>query len=434
MNNRRVVVTGMGVLSPIGADLNTFYDSLIWGRCGIKKIEDLVELQFGCQVGGRVELEKSPCYPYLETFLLSEASNVVKYAVVAGLEAWNNAQLPICETLDNEPDYDTGIITGSAIGTIDMYENKILPSIQNKTIRRLRSTTIEHSMLSAASANLANILGLANYIGFNSSACSTGAESIILGFEHIRQGLATRMLVGGVDIYTAAGWAGFDAMRVTTRMYNNQPLQASRPMSASASGFVPAEGCGMLVLEEYETAIRRGAPIYAEIVGGSLNSGGQRKGGTMTAPSAEGVIRCINAAIQESYVDVNEIDLIAGHLSSTMADVLEVQNWSTALHRKGKDFPYINSLKSLTGHCIGATGAIETIAAVLQLKEQFIHASIHCEDLHPDIEKIIADEKIPHQTKKNIPLHYIAKSSFGFGDTNAVLILKNIDYEYQREK
>lgn len=425
----RVVVTGIGVLSPIGADINSFYNSLIAGKTGITKIPELEELPFGCQIGGRVSLEQSPYFKYIEKFLLSEASGVVKYSVVAGLEAWHNAQLLFNENLDNEPDCDTGIITGSAIGTIDFYEHKILPNVQNKTLRRLKSTTIEHSMLSAPSANLAGILGLANYVGFNSSACSTGTEAIILGFHHIKQGLAKRMIVGGVDIFTPSGWAGFDAMRVTTRSYNDTPYISSRPMSATATGFVPAEGCGMLVLEDYETAVKRGAPMYAEIVGAHINSGGQRNGGTMTAPSSPGVVRCIKNALEEAEINSSEIDLISGHLSSTMADVLEVQNWSSALRRKEKDFPYINSLKSLTGHCIGATGAIETIAAVLQLKHQFLHPSLNCEDLHPEIARIISDEKIPHQTQNNVSLRYVAKSSFGFGDTNAVLILKNINYE-----
>ncbi|MGQ9848097.1 MAG: beta-ketoacyl-[acyl-carrier-protein] synthase family protein, partial [Bacteroidales bacterium] len=384
------------------------------------------ELGFGCQVGGLINLTTSPYYLYLDQFLLSDASNVVKYAVVAGLEAWVNAGLAIPENMENDPDYATGIITGSAIGTVDIYEHKILPSVQNKAIRRLRSTIVEHSMLSAPSANLAGILGLANWIGFNSSACSTGTESIILGYRHIKNGYAKRMIVGGVDIFTPAGWAGFDAMRVTTRSYNNTPHMASRPMSATAAGFVPAEGCGMLVLEDYQTAVKRGAPIYAEIVGACINSGGQRNGGTMTAPSSEGVIKCIKEAINEANIDTNSIDLISGHLSSTMADVLEVQNWSQALNRKKNEFPYINSLKSLTGHVIGATGAIETIAAALQLKYNFIHPSLNCEDVHPEIARLISDEKIPHQPKNNIPLQYVIKSSFGFGDTNAVLILKNI--------
>ncbi|NSW45223.1 MAG: beta-ketoacyl-[acyl-carrier-protein] synthase family protein [Bacteroidales bacterium] len=426
MNNHRVVITGMGVLSSIGNDLHRFTQSLKEGKSGIQKIPILEELGFGCQVGGLINIASAPYYSYIEQFLLSEASNVVKYAVVAGLEAWTNAGLNIPENFDNEPDYSTGIITGSAIGTVDIYEHKILPNVHNKTLRRLRSTTVEHSMLSAPSANLAGILGLANYIGFNSSACSTGTESIILGYRHIKQGLAKRMLVGGVDIFTPAGWSGFDAMRVTNRNSNEHPELASRPMSASAQGFVPAEGCGMLVLEDYQTAINRGAPIIAEMVGGHINSGGQRKGGTMTAPSSEGVIRCIHEAIKEANIHFNDIDLISGHLSSTMADVLEIQNWRNALNREKESFPYINSLKSMTGHAIAATGAIETIATAIQLKDQFLHPSLNCEDLHPEIARFISEKKVPHQTKNNISLQYAIKSSFGFGDTNAVLILKKI--------
>jgi|YNPMSStandDraft_1061717.scaffolds.fasta_scaffold00021_4 3-oxoacyl-(acyl-carrier-protein) synthase len=426
MNNKRVVITGLGVLSPIGDDILTFHTSLLNCKCGIRKIDLLEEIGFGCQLGGVVSIEKSPFYHYIEKFLLTEASNVVKYAVVAGLEAWEDANLVIPDSPENEPDYETGIVVGSAIGTLDIYENKILPNVHNKTLRRLRSTTVEHSMLSSPSANLAGILGLANWVGFNSSACSTGTEAIILGYRHIKQGYAKRMIVGGVDIFTPSAWAGFDAMRVTTRNYNNEPTKASRPMSATASGFVPAEGCGMLILEDYETAIKRGANIYAEIIGGHFNSGGQRKGGTMTAPSSEGVIKCIKSAINEANISGTDIDYISGHLSSTMADYLEINNWKEALNIKNKYFPYINSLKSLIGHTIAAAGAIETIAAILELKYQFLHPSLNCEDLHPQIAEIIPENKIPHNAKQNVALNYIAKSSFGFGDTNAVLILKKV--------
>lgn len=422
----RVVITGLGVLSPNGNDLQSFHNSLLEGKSGIRKIDLLEDLGFGCQIGGLVSLNESTYYSYLEHFLLTEASNVVKYAVVAGLEAWTDAGFTISEVSENEPDYNTGIVVGSAIGTVDIYENKILPNVQNKLLRRLRSTIVEHSMLSSPSANLAGILGLANWIGFNSSACSTGAEAIVLGYRHIKQGYAKRMIVGGVDIYTPAAWAGFDVMRVTTRSYNHEPLKASRPMSASASGFVPAEGCGMLVLEEYETALKRGAKIYAEIVGGNVNSGGQRKGGTMTAPSSEGVISCIRSVLEEANILGSQIDYISGHLTSTMADPIEISNWKTALSLNFNEFPYVNSLKSMIGHTIGAAGAIETIAAVLELKYQFLHTSMNCEDIHPKIAEIIPVEKIPQETKTKIPIKYVAKASFGFGDTNAVLLLKEI--------
>ena len=163
-------------------------------------------------------------------------------------------------------------------------------------------------------------------------------------------------------------------------------------MSATACGMVPAAGAGMLMLEELESAIERNAKIYAEISGGFLNSGGQRNGGTMTAPNPEGMIRCIAGALQDANIHADQIDCISGHLSSTMADVLEIKNWKIALKRNKDDFPYINSLKSMTGHCLGAAGAVETIAAVLELKDQFIHPSINCEDLHPEIAALIAPD------------------------------------------
>ncbi|MCX7862228.1 MAG: beta-ketoacyl-[acyl-carrier-protein] synthase family protein [Bacteroidales bacterium] len=424
--NRRVVITGMGILSPIGNSLSEFLKSLQEGNCGLQHIQVLAEIGFGCQLGGIVNINQSPYYSYLEQFLLTDASNVVKYAVVASLEAWENAGLPIPETPENNPDTETGIIIGSAIGTVDIYEQKILPAVHQKSLRRLRSTIVEHSMLSAPSANLAGILGLANWIGFNSSACSTGSEAIAMGYRHIKHGYAKRMIVGGVDIFSPAAWAGFDAMRVTTRNHNHEPQKASRPMSATASGFVPAEGCGILVLEEYETAMNRNAPIYAEIAGAWINSGGQRNGGTMTAPSSEGVVSCIEAALKDANVEKTEVQAISGHLSSTMADVLEIRNWKAALNSNDNNFPFINSLKSMIGHTIGAAGAIETIAAVLELKHQFLHPSLNCEDVHPEIQNLINCEKIVQQTKKNLSLHCIAKSSFGFGDTNTVIILKSI--------
>lgn len=421
----RVVITGMGVLSPNGNSLDKFNKALFEGKSGIQHIPLLAETGFACHLGGLIDLQASPFYSYIDHFLLNEASNVVKYAVVAGLEAWQNAGLTIPESPDNEPDYETGIVIGSAIGTVDIYEHKILPAVHQKTLRRLRSTIVEHSMLSAPSANLAGILGLGNWIGFNSSACSTGSEAIALGYRHIAHGHAKRMVVGGVDIFSPAAWAGFDAMRVTTRNHNDEPQRASRPMSATASGFVPAEGCGILILEDYETAIRRNAPIYAEIAGTHINSGGQRKGGTMTAPSSEGVVLCIQQAIKDANIQPSEIDAISGHLSSTMADVLEIKNWKTALGSSSDNFPYINSLKSMIGHTIGAAGAIETIAAVLQLKHQFLHPSLNCEDVHPEILQLINSNKIIQETKKNISLQYVAKSSFGFGDTNTIIILKS---------
>ncbi|MBW1298391.1 beta-ketoacyl-[acyl-carrier-protein] synthase family protein, partial [Aquimarina litoralis] len=201
------------------------------------------------------------------------------------------------------------------------------------------------------------------------------------------------------------------------------PTAASRPMSASASGFVPGSGAGALVIESLESAQERGATIYAEILGGHVNSGGQRNGGSMTAPNSLAVQQCIQQAVKNAGITANDIDAINGHLTATTKDATEIKNWIEALDRKGKDFPYINSLKSLVGHCLAASGSIESVATILQLKEDFVFGNINCEDLHPEIESLIDASKIPTKTVSK-PLHIAAKASFGFGDVNACIIFK----------
>ncbi|HQI24841.1 MAG TPA: beta-ketoacyl-[acyl-carrier-protein] synthase family protein, partial [Smithella sp.] len=190
----------------------------------------------------------------------------------------------------------------------------------------------------------------------------------------------------------------------------------------TACGFVPGSGGAMLLLEDLETALERGARIYAEVVGGAVNSGGQRMGGSMTAPNPEGVKRCIRAAVADAGIEPEEVDAINGHLTATYADPIEVRNWAEALERTPDNFPYINSTKSLIGHCLGAAGAIESVAAVLQVYRGFVHPSINSEDVHPDIAPYTA--KIPQTCLEFPGLKYAAKAGFGFGDVNSCIIFK----------
>jgi 3-oxoacyl-(acyl-carrier-protein) synthase len=231
------------------------------------------------------------------------------------------------------------------------------------------------------------------------------------------------MLVGACSDNGPYIWGGFDAMRVMTYKHNDSPEQGSRPMSATASGFVPGSGAGALVLESLESALERGVEIYAEVLGGNVNSGGQRNGGTMTAPNSEAVQKCITDAMKESNIAPLEIDAINGHLTATIKDPTEIENWIQSLNRKGSEFPYINSLKSMVGHCLAAAGAIESVATVLQLKHQFLFPNINCEDLHSEITELIDSSRIP--TKKiETELNTIAKASFGFGDVNGCVIFR----------
>jgi len=178
-----------------------------------------------------------------------------------------------------------------------------------------------------------------------------------------------------------------------------------------------------LVLEDLDSALERGAKIYAEVLGGNINSGGQRGGGTMTAPNATAVKRCITDALANANVNSHEIDTINGHLTATSKDGLEIQNWSEALQLNEKNFPYINSLKSMVGHCLSGSGSVESVASVLQLHHGFIFPNINCEDLNTEITSIIDESRIPQQFIKT-ELNIVAKASFGFGDVNACVLFK----------
>ena len=176
-------------------------------------------------------------------------------------------------------------------------------------------------------------------------------------------------------------------------------------------------------MEDYESAKERGASIYAEVLGGQVNSGGQRDGGTMTAPNSAAVVKCISEAIENSHISPSDVDTINAHLTATKMDSTEIKNWSTALNRSGRDFPYINSLKGLIGHGLAACGSLELVASILQLKHGFVFGNKNATPVHPDILKLIDGSKIPLKTIEYQP-EILAKASFGFGDVNACVILK----------
>ena len=344
------------------------------------------------------------------------------YGVISGVDAWQDAGLQKMD-LDGSPDWDSGIIFGTGILGADKFREAIY-KVDEGNVRRLGSTSVVQTMASGISAYLGGILGTGNQVSTNSSACTTGTEAILMGYERINSGKAQRMLVGSCSDSGPYVWSGFDAMRILPRKYNDNPQAASRPMSETAAGFVPGSGAGGLVLESLESALERNATIYGEVLGGAVNSGGQRNGGSMTAPNSMAVQRCIREALENSKVNPKDVDVINGHLTATGKDATEIENWSRALERAGGDFPYVNSFKGHFGHCLAAAGSIECVGTILQLKEQKIYGNLNCEDVNPEIEKIIASSKIPQKTfKKNIDI--IAKASFGFGDVNACIIFKS---------
>ena len=418
---KRVVITGLGVVAPNGVGLTDFTKALKEGKSGIIFHQQLKDLNFSCQIGGIPQISEDLKSQYFTDLQLRGFnSSGILYGCIAGRDAWKDAGFTMHS--ESELDYDTGLIFGTGTSGIEKFREAIY-SLDEGNVRRLGSTVVLQTMASGVSAYLSGMLGLGNQVTTNSSACSTGTEAILMGYERIANAKAKRMLVGSCSDHGPYIWGGFDAMRVMTYKHNEDPREGSRPMSATASGFVPGSGAGALVLESLESALERGAKIYAEVLGGEVNSGGQRKGGTLTAPNAEAVQRCIKKAIENSGLAATEVEVINGHLTATSKDGLEIENWTKALKRKGKDFPYINSTKSMIGHCLAAAGAIECVASVVQLKDQFVAPNINCEDLHPEVASIIDAEQIP--TKKlDLDFNVIAKASFGFGDVNACVLFK----------
>ncbi|MBE8725965.1 beta-ketoacyl-[acyl-carrier-protein] synthase family protein [Flavobacterium hungaricum] len=416
---KRVVITGLGVAAPNGVGIPAFTHAIQNGLSGIRHDKQLEELQFSCQIAGQPQITDDLKAAYFtELELRGFNSTGILYGVIAGIEAWNNSGLAINE----DPDWDSGCIFGAGTSGIDKFRESIY-KIDDLQTRRLGSTVVAQTMNSGISAYLGGKIGLGNQVTTNSSACTTGTEAVLMAYDRIQSGQAKRILAGSTSDSGPYIWGGFDALRVCSSQFNDHPEKGSRPMSASAAGFVPGSGAGAFVIEDLESALERSATIYGEILGGNCNSGGQRNSGTMTAPNSTAVQRCIQKAVENAGIDPNQIDAVNGHLTATTKDSLEIENWTKALGRSGSDFPYINSLKSLTGHCLSASGSIECVASVLQLYEGFLFGNLNCSDLHPEIAALIDPSKVLQQTIKSNP-KIIAKASFGFGDVNACVILK----------
>lgn len=419
--NKRVVITGLGVVAPNGVELDAFTHAIKNGISGIKHDAELERLQFSCQIAGKPEISTEFALNYFsELELRNFNSSGILYGVIAGIDAWADADLSI--EINEEPDWDSGTIFGTGTSGIDKFRESIY-KIDDFQTRRLGSTAVAQTMNSGVSAYLGGKLGLGNQVSTNSSACTTGTESILMAFERIKSGQAKRILAGSTSDSGPYIWGGFDAMRVCTFKHNDSPENGSRPMSESASGFVPGSGAGALVLEDLESALERGAKIYAEVLGGNVNSGGQRGSGSMTAPNSVAVQKCIKSAIENAGIQPGDIDAINGHLTATTKDSLEIQNWSEALGRSGVNFPYINSLKSTVGHCLSGAGSIESVASILQLHLGFIFPNRNCEDINPEITALIDSSRIPQKLIEK-ELNIVAKASFGFGDVNGCVIFK----------
>ncbi|MBK9080819.1 MAG: beta-ketoacyl-ACP synthase I [Rhizobiales bacterium] len=405
---RRVVVTGMGIVSSIGNDAGQVLTSLREARSGIVRAEDYAKLGFRSQVHG------------MPTLKAEEVVDRRAMRFHGGGTAWNHVAMEqaIADSglgPDEVSHERTGIVMGSG-GPSARTIVESADTTRTKGPKRVGPFAVPKAMSSTASATLAVWFKIKGVNYSISSACATSNHCIGNAYELIQYGKQDVVFAGGCEELDWSLSVLFDAMGAMSSSYNDRPSTASRAYDKNRDGFVIAGGAGVLVLEEYERAKARGAKIYGEIVGYGATSDGY----DMVAPSGEGAIRCMRMALQSVKAPV---DYINPHATSTpVGDVKEIEALRTVFG-SGEKCPPISATKSLTGHSLGATGVQEAIYSLLMMNNGFICESAHIEELDP----AFADMPIVRKRVDNAQLGCVLSNSFGFGGTNATIVMKRVD-------
>ncbi len=401
---KRVVITGMGVVSPLGNNLSEALASLQQGKSGIALNETYKEMGFRSHVSGSVKLDTSELIDRKQRRFMGDAA---AWSYIAMQEAIADAGLDDSD-VSNER---TGIIAGSG-GASSANLVDAADILRAKGVKRIGPYRVTQTMGSTVSACLATPFKIKGVNYSISSACATSAHCIGNAMELIQLGKQDVVFAGGGEEEHWTLSCLFDAMGALSSKYNDTPEQASRPYDANRDGFVIAGGAGIVVMEELEHAKARGATIYGEIVGYGATSDGY----DMVAPSGEGAIRCMRQAL--NGVD-DKVDYINSHGTSTPAGDIQELKAMKAVY-EGREMPMIGSTKSLAGHSLGATGVHEAIYSLLMMKHNFVAASANIETLDPEAE----DMPILRERKDSVTLNTIMSNSFGFGGTNATLVFK----------
>jgi len=403
---RRVVVTGMGIVSCLGNDLETVLDSLKQGRSGIKFQPEYKELGFRSQVAGSIDIDLDSL---IDRKLRRFMGNAAAYSYVAMKQAVEDSGL----SEDQISNVRTGLIAGSGgASSADIVESADI--LREKGVRRVGPYRVTRTMGSTVSACLATPFKIKGVNYTITSACATSAHCIGNAMEQIQLGKQDVVFAGGGEELHWSLSVMFDAMGALSSKYNDTPEKASRAYDANRDGFVIAGGAGMLVLEELEHARARGAKIYAELTGYGATSDGY----DMVAPSGEGAMRCMQQAM--ATVD-GPIDYINAHGTSTPAG--DIQELKAMKQTFGDSMPPVSSTKSLTGHSLGATGVQEAIYSILMQQNNFICASANIEELDPEAEGM----PIVTERRDNVNLKRVMSNSFGFGGTNSTLVFEKYE-------
>ena len=401
---RRVVITGMGITSCLGNDLDTVSSALREGRAGIRHLPDHAEAGLRSHVGGNIELDLDAQIDRKVKRFMSDAS---AYAYIAMRDAIADAGLDEAQVANPR----TGVIAGSGGGS-SQWQVESADILRARGVRKVGPYMVPRTMCSTVSACLATAFQIKGLSYSLSAACATSAHCIGAAADLIRHGAQDVMFAGGGEDLHWSMSVMFDAMGALSTRFNETPASASRPYDKDRDGFVIAGGGGMLVLEDYDHAVARGARIYAELVGYGVTS----DGADMVAPSGEGAVRCMNMAMEHLTAP---IDYLNTHGTSTpLGDVTELKAVREVF---GETIPPLSSTKALSGHSLGAASVHEAIYCLLMMRDGFIAGSANIGELDPLVEGFpIVRETQPAQ------LNTVMSNSFGFGGTNAALVFSRI--------
>jgi len=410
-NQRRVVVTGMGIISCIGNDVDTVLASLKAGKSGITADETMKEMGFRSQISGKIDIDLTE---HIDKRMLRFMGPGAAYAHLAMEQAIKDAGLEEHQ-VSNER---TGIIVGSG-GPSTSAQIAAADIAREKGPKRIGPFAVPKCMSSTLSANMATNFKIKGVNYSITSACSTSAHCIGNATEQIQLGKQDIMFAGGGEELDWALSALFDAMGAMSSKNNEEPTKAAKAYDANRDGFVIGSGGAVVVLEEYEAAKARGAKIYAEVTGYGATS----DGADMVAPSGEGAVRCMRQAMSTVSND-KPVTYINTHGTSTPAgDITELDAIRSVFGQLDQDMPHISATKSMTGHSLGATGAQETIYSILMMQNDFVCPSINIEELDDGAEGMpIARERVDGVDHKSV-----MSNSFGFGGTNCTLVLSKVD-------
>ena len=404
---KRVVITGLGIVSSIGNNVNEVLKSLQLEKSGISFNKEQADLGFRSHVCGDISADIKKLVPRKDLRFMGDGA---AYSHISMAEAINDSNLSQDEISNNK----TGLIVGSGASSgLPIVEMSDV--LRDKGARRVNPFYVPKIMSSCNSANLSTAFKIKGFNYSISSACATSSHCLGNAFHTIQNGLQDRMFVGGGDEITYIITLPFDAMGALSSNFNNNPEKASRPYDKDRDGFVVSGGGGTIVLEEYEVAKNRGAKIYCEVTGYGLSSDGF----DMVRPSGEGAEFCMKMATKNLK---EPIDYLNAHGTSTPAgDITELIAIKNAFNDKGY-MPLISSTKSLTGHSLGAAGVHESIYSILMLNNNFIPASVNIDNIDPQAEGF----PIVQQGLKNQHLNNVMSNSFGFGGTNCSLVFSKI--------